>query len=305
MAYCTECGQKIDDDIKFCPNCGASTGRKGVDSSGARKIVSNGAIHKCPNCGEVINSFSDKCPTCGYEFRGTKVASAVQQFADDLSHATSTDQKVSIIRSFPIPNTKEDIFEFMLLASSNISGEQEKEVFDAWNVKFEHSYQKAKIVIRDETDIQKVQEIYDQANKQKKIEKRKQSTKAVGQALFKSGSGLAYNVAILAGKSLAIIGGLILYIMAIDTDKKGGNSSGLELFGGILLIASASFLVRRDASMIEYVIGALSGVLSIFMARFLDNGSFLELTGGVVLIIVAVNFFRGMIAKSQKGGKDD
>ncbi|MGO4973620.1 zinc ribbon domain-containing protein [Bifidobacterium boum] len=24
MAYCTEYGQKIDDGIKFCPNCGAS-----------------------------------------------------------------------------------------------------------------------------------------------------------------------------------------------------------------------------------------------------------------------------------------
>ena len=300
MAYCTECGQKIDDGIKFCPNCGASTGNKVADNSGARKIVNNGAIHKCPNCGEVINSFTAKCPTCGYEFRGTKVASAVRQFADDLSHATSTDHKVSIIRSFPIPNTKEDIFEFMLLASSNISGEQEKEVFDAWNVKFEQSYQKAKIVIHDEADIQKVQEIYDQANKQIKREKRKQSTKAVSRTLSKSGGGLAYNVAILAGKSLAIIGGLILYIMAINTYNKGGNGSGLELFGAILLIASAATLVRRNASMIEYVIGALSGVLSIYMARFLDNGSMLELTGGVVLIIVAVNFFRGMSNKSKQ-----
>ncbi len=52
--------------------------------------------------------------------------------------------------------------------------------------------------------------------------------------------------------------------------------------------------------MIEYAIGALSGVLSIYMARFLDNGSMLELTGGVVLIIVAVNSFRGMSNKGKQ-----
>ena len=42
-----------------------------------------------------------------------------------------------MIRNFPIPNAKEDIIEFMILASSNILGEDERDIYVAWIVKFE------------------------------------------------------------------------------------------------------------------------------------------------------------------------
>ena len=289
MAFCPNCGSPVNNDAKFCSNC--SHPLKVSDDVSSRKTVQEGTLHKCPSCGEIIGSFTAKCPACGYEIRGSKSSSSVQKFVSDLSEAVSDDQKASIIRSFPIPNTKEDILEFMLLASTNLSGEQKKGVFDAWLVKFEQSYQKAKIVIKDESDFSRVEEIHEHA--QKLI--RKEKFRHGAQAISKSKGVLP-----LVGKNLPVIAGLILYIMAIVTYKKGGNGSMLELAGVVVLIASAATLARRNASVIEYVIGLISGLLSIAMSRLLDNGSMLELGGVVVLIVVAVNFFRGSIKKGNK-----
>lgn len=48
MSYCQNCGTEIDNDARFCPNCGQS---KKPSSSPARQPRANGAkrLH-CPNC---------------------------------------------------------------------------------------------------------------------------------------------------------------------------------------------------------------------------------------------------------------
>lgn len=82
-------------------------------------------------------------------------------------------QKENIIRSFPIPNTKEDIFEFMILASSNIDEHPNKNVFNAWIAKFEQCYQKAKLSFKQENDFVKIQAIYEKTQKEIKKIRRK------------------------------------------------------------------------------------------------------------------------------------
>lgn len=252
-------------------------------------------MHKCPNCGEAVDAFTANCPSCGYEFRGAKAASSVQRFASELSLASETQHKVSIIRNFPIPNTKEDIFEFMLLASSNISGEQNKSIFDAWLVKFDQSYQKARLVIKDAEDLAQIQGIYDQTQKRIKRERMRMGAQALSNP-----EGRASRIISLIGKNLAVVAGIVLYIMAIVTYNRNGNGSMLELAGVIVLIASAATLAKRNATLVEYIIGLLSGLLSIAMSKLLVNGSMLELGGVIVLIIVAVNFFRGAVKKGNK-----
>lgn len=108
-----------------------------------RRTVFEGEIHKCPNCGEVLQSFVINCPTCGHEFRGAKNSTSVREFAAKLeeiersrpvkkfglkkalanqTEVSETDlRKISLIRSFVIPNTKEDLLEFLVLASSNFN----------------------------------------------------------------------------------------------------------------------------------------------------------------------------------------
>ena len=96
----------------------------------------------------------------------------------------TSEQKVSLIRSFSIPNTKEDIIEFMILASSNIDlklygfGNQgiltasQREISDAWLAKFEQAYEKAKLVLTGE-DFQNAQNMYNKTHKKLKFEKLK------------------------------------------------------------------------------------------------------------------------------------
>lgn len=183
MAYCSNCGHQLVDDAKFCAKCGKPVNNV-VRSE--RKVVFEGDVHKCPNCGEILNSFTVECPACGYELRNVRVSSGVQEFSLKLekieesrgakkrlfSRAAVEDaninkQRISLIRNFSIPNTKEDILEFMILAASNISiksglPEPKLEESDAWKAKFEQAYQKAEYQFRDDEGFYRFQKIYTQ-----------------------------------------------------------------------------------------------------------------------------------------------
>ena len=114
MSYCTNCGKQIPEGTKFCPNCGTPVTSHHNDAS--HKVVEEGTVHKCPHCGDVISSFTSVCPSCGYEFRDVNISSTVQSFVNVLSNTPTTEQKIVVIRNYPIPNTKEDIFEHIELS---------------------------------------------------------------------------------------------------------------------------------------------------------------------------------------------
>ena len=98
---------------------------------------------------------------------------------------SDTDLKViNTIKSFPIPNNKEDIMEFMILASSNIdldaydsaSGglkNARQEVSNAWVSKMEQAYQKACIICKDDPEFKKIEELYSKTNNKIKFNKSK------------------------------------------------------------------------------------------------------------------------------------
>ncbi len=296
MAFCSKCGKELARDAKFCYECGLPVGNAGET---ARRTVYSGAIHKCPSCGEVLESFVAICPTCGYELRGVTTSSSVREFSMRIDNAQSDTQRVNIIRNYPIPNTKEDIIEFMILASTNITGEQQKNIFDAWLVKFEQSYQKAQIVMKDSSDLNRIKVIYDKTHKQINKEKLLRNAKAAGDTISKSGN--TFNqVFLLTAKSAAVIAGIVLFIMAISIERSGGNSSMHELIGVILLVISAMTLTKRNASFLEFLISAASGGLSFHLAKLLDNGSMLQLGGAVVMIITVIGFFKKLVKIEDK-----
>ena len=162
MAFCTSCGNQLPHGSRFCPFCGAAVN---PDSFVERKIVYEGVIHKCPNCGQVLSSFTASCPACGYEIRKAQASDSIKSFYYNLGRTNNPKEKAGIIRNFPIPNTYEDIVEFMILASSNVSGEHETTVFNAWIAKIEQCYQKAKISFENKPGFDRIQSIYDQSNK--------------------------------------------------------------------------------------------------------------------------------------------
>lgn len=218
--YCRNCGEKLMPNSKFCNYCGTPTdntenkekvieekkNETSREELTERKMVYDGKIHKCPNCGEVLNSFVTNCPACGYELRDSKNSNAVEELSRKLEHIeqnrdrtkvstkilgafnlsdglTKTDeQKISLIRNFPIPNTKEDLYEFLILSKSNIEidlyeNTQIKSarlaVSDAWKAKFEQAYQKAKLLLKNDDRIIEVDAMYKEINKSISKAKRK------------------------------------------------------------------------------------------------------------------------------------
>lgn len=94
----------------------------------------------CPKCGRQVESMTVRCE-CGYEFKNEKSVSSVQKLHEALNNIRLTsaeeneiktsafsgatrdkitaNKKIDVISSFPVPNTKEDIIEFLALALPN------------------------------------------------------------------------------------------------------------------------------------------------------------------------------------------
>lgn len=141
MSFCKECGTKLDENSKFCPNCGASVNSDSAEQV-SRKQVFEGTVHKCPSCGELVGAFDAVCPSCGFEINEKKGSSFAKEFAEKLDAIESdreegkasnvfssmfsfgkvskTDnRKASFIKSFVVPNTKADLTEFLIMALEN------------------------------------------------------------------------------------------------------------------------------------------------------------------------------------------
>lgn len=96
----------------------------------------------CPNCGAQVQAMTLRCD-CGYEFTNAKAVSSVSLLYDKLNSVTLTaaeektvnaaedaedqdklrkrmltEKKISIISTYPVPNTKEDLLEFLSISVS-------------------------------------------------------------------------------------------------------------------------------------------------------------------------------------------
>lgn len=220
--FCSYCGTRLDNNAKYCKHCGKAVGAFAFDNGQqedaaanptARKTVYEGTLHKCPNCGEIIDAFVTNCPACGCEFRDATTSNSVKEFSkslsdieclkapntpgkpslwkkifgtdfNDISDDEKLNMKISLIKSFAIPNTKEDIMEFIILASANIDlktygldkekYEKQRKLSDAWLSKMEQAYQKAKILFPSSNEFQKISNLVEE--KEKQIKKRKMQT---------------------------------------------------------------------------------------------------------------------------------
>ena len=180
MEYCSSCGKQISESAKFCSECGAKIIASEREKNNLRKVEYDGEIHKCPSCGDVIESFVPTCKSCGYELRGYRGSDSVKNFEYRFQMIDSVDKKIDLIKTFLIPNTKEDVREFIILALSNIdpdvynsSKETTKYILlsDAWISKFHQAYEKSKRLFDDESEVKGFYEIY--LKKEKKIKSKK------------------------------------------------------------------------------------------------------------------------------------
>ena len=209
--FCSNCGKKLEDGAKFCDACGtkvesASSSHQHEEKQN-KPDVKEGTIHKCPSCGEILKGFEVNCPACGLELREVKTASSVSELSRQIQelenkrenkqpkkhfdvktltyHGPKNDkdkidrQIEALIRNFIIPNSKEEIYEFLILACSNIdvdilAAEDSSDVniddereFNAlqarsraWQAKATQAYQKAQIAFGNTPEFINIEKIY-------------------------------------------------------------------------------------------------------------------------------------------------
>lgn len=184
--FCASCGATLNAGSKFCHECGAAVGAEKPKTT-KRETVYEGNLHKCPSCGETVKSFDIACPSCGHEFRDSSASASVSAFAEKMEQLqrngrrADKDNIISHIRTFPIPNTKEDLFEFVILAGSNIREDRysdelpkyQQEISDAWKSKFEQAYRKAKLSFKGDKSFREIESLYREKMGEQKQAKRR------------------------------------------------------------------------------------------------------------------------------------
>lgn len=232
MPYCSNCGNMLANEAKFCTSCGSATSNTTKmptpASQSQHQQVFEGAVHKCPNCGEALRSFEATCPACGHELRSVRPANSVMNLAQKLEQAESNEEKNDLIRSFYIPNTKEDIYEFFILASSNINAGGRG--VDAWKAKLDQTYQKAELVIGQGPELVRLRRLY------RDVRKRDAFTSLANSRVLLSG------VLFIIGLPMMIVGGF------------EGNASGdldspfyfLAALGFILLLGAGTHFFEKE-----------------------------------------------------------
>lgn len=109
------------------------------------KSNKEGNVKKCPACGAFLQGGNAICPECGYTLSNVKVNSSSELLDKRLREASDKKERANIIRSFPIPNTREDLLEFLsMLEPKALQGEDTEETKACYE-KFIECINKARI----------------------------------------------------------------------------------------------------------------------------------------------------------------
>lgn len=167
-----------------------------------------GDVKKCPSCGASFDSFSTKCRYCNYEFTNLENSISITKFLKELKDVESkvlikqnlyerfidpmgvhaavkrdveiSKLKADIILSFAVPNTKEDLLEFLSVALSQISpnqgsssivnsilnfttnpwGDKNKILNESWKRKCKELIIKARFAMKDDKKVLEEVEMY-------------------------------------------------------------------------------------------------------------------------------------------------
>lgn len=167
MAFCQNCGNQLADDAKFCSNCGTPAGSTGTENVRKQEYV--GSVKKCPNCGAILSSDDIKCPQCGVELRDVKVVDSIQEFTTVLAYLPKREQ-ASFIENYPIPNAKEDFFEFLFVTIGHVTNPQsgitdywgiDARIDKAWRSKYKQLKIRAPIIFSsDAENLKRVKQIF-------------------------------------------------------------------------------------------------------------------------------------------------
>jgi hypothetical protein len=308
MGFCAKCGEKLMENARFCSICGAPVSPEQCHS--ADKNESNtefvGKLHKCKNCGEILDSFSPNCPTCGCEIRDIDSSDAVREFLSSLKHASNDKEKIDIVRNFPIPNTKEDVWEFMIIVSSNVGSNTNRALSKAWETKIEQAYQKAQLILKDEAEFSRAQKLCSTVRMKLMKERQGQQLRSVQEVISQITPSLA-GLFVTMGWLISIF----ILIPLCRLNLKNVDSDDFQMLIFIDFIAGAIFVPSacNDEYALPKQVCSFGLLLSIIvtiplcMLDLYDNPYILILF--IDIVCSAVILPRLHIARTQKDKNDN
>ncbi len=198
MSFCKNCGEKLSNDAKFCAHCGTALNQSVEEEIEKVKTIYEGDVHKCPVCGEIVNSFTAICPACKHELRLNQSSGSIKLLIEKLNKISAKEyveekqtasllkrvigrdfksdsgiraeeekrkifekekEKYNLIINFVVANTKEDVLEFLLLANSNRKLNSESpKIRNAWEQKIKQVLLQAEISLSNDQDFIKIKE---------------------------------------------------------------------------------------------------------------------------------------------------
>ena len=170
------------------------------------------SVYKCPNCGSSLESYTSNCPYCHTELRNIKSSESMENFSKGLEKIKSKEmpkyegkesllkktigidlskdieareefessfrrkinaEVANYINNYPVPNSKEDLIEFMILVTSNITTKDDcpTEIKKAWESKMEQIYKKSKLTLKNRDDIKIIEDLYNSKKQELKSHK--------------------------------------------------------------------------------------------------------------------------------------
>lgn len=211
--FCGNCGKRIEAAAAPCkpavpqaPVPPQATEKPAMpveeNKSPIKERESKSKIARCPACGEIVDKNAIICPSCGYAIRDVadgSIALLSQKLdlieskrpqkskKDKYGTVSATDErKISLIRSWPIPNNKDDLIEFAAMASANCIAPPnmyrtaEDALADAWYSKFDQAYAKAEHLFGDSEDFALIKDLKIDIQKKAYISRRRAWTRTWG-----------------------------------------------------------------------------------------------------------------------------
>lgn len=137
------------------------------------KSNKHGDVRKCPACGAIVPSLTVVCAECGFEFSGVEANYSSQKLAkeiidtqakynDKINRSLNKDKEwelkkqaintiAQIIKSFPLPTTKDDLFEFLATMQVKMSDPTiQKQEGAAYFAKYNEAMIKASALFSDD-----------------------------------------------------------------------------------------------------------------------------------------------------------